>query len=275
MAEMTAAEAAELGMTLNFSTGRAALTKLDERPFDGKKALVVGGTGGIGRFVSLDLARAGAEITVIGRTKKKLDETINEINKIEGRPANARGVLLDLKPENAIEDVLSVCEQTDILITAFGPFLRKPLAQTSAADWRRLVTLNLIFPGALVSGYLDGMMKRRWGRILLFGGTNTAQIRGWTTTAPYAAAKTALGALAKSVAKNAASFGVCCNVICPGLTDTEYMDETALLYNRENSPDGCALRPEEIAAFAIEILRNPNLNGAILPIDKGVEVHVV
>lgn len=238
-----------------------------EKVFLGKEALVIGGSGGIGRFVSQGLAALGAELTVTGASLNHLTRIKNE--------TGAKTVLLKLDVDSAVEQVLEVCPQTDILVCAWGPFMRKMLAETMPADWKRIVTLNLILPGSLISAYLGRMIEKRWGRILLFGGTNTSSIRGWTTTAPYAAAKTALGTLAKSTAKNAATFGVTCNVICPGLTDTEYMDEEARRYNRENAPSGKPLSPETIGAFAVEILKNPHLNGAVLPIDEGVEVHVV
>ena len=241
-----------------------------EKLFDGKTALVLGGTGGIGRFISRGLARRGAAVTVIGSSSARLQRTLDELA-VEG--AGARGFALNLDADTAVREVLARCGATDILVCAFGPFLRKPLAETLPEDWRRLVTLNLILPGSLVSAYLAGMIERRWGRILLFGGSNTESIRGWTTTAPYSAAKTALGPLAKSVAKNAAAVGVTCNVLCPGLTDTEYLDENARRYNREHAPTGKPLAPEEVAAFALEILANPNLNGAVLPLDNGLDLH--
>lgn len=240
--------------------------------FSGKQALVIGGTGGIGRFISRGLAECGAELTVIGSSAEKMKRTSQEIKKIGG-VINEN--ILTLEAGSAVDNVLSICRYADILVCAYGPFKRTALSETTVEDWHSLVTLNLILPGSLVSSYLGGMMKKKWGRILLFGGTNTDFIRGWTTTAPYAAAKTALGPLAKSVAKNASAFGVTCNVLCPGLTDTEYMDNTAKKYNRENSPAGVALTPQEVAAFALDILKNPSINGAIVPIDKGVEVHAV
>jgi len=113
-------------------------------------------------------------------------------------------------------------------------------------------------------------MERNWGRILLFGGTNTDTIRGFTTTAAYSAAKTALGVIAKSAAKTAGSRGVTCNVICPGLTDTEYVTEEQKRYNREKSPGGKPLSAEEIARTALDILGNPGLNGAVIPVDQGL-----
>jgi NAD(P)-dependent dehydrogenase (short-subunit alcohol dehydrogenase family) len=133
-----------------------------------------------------------------------------------------------------------------------------------------MVSGNLAFPGTIVSLALCGMIKRRWGRILLFGGTNTDTIRGFTSTAAYSAAKTALGVIAKSAARTAGKHGITCNVICPGLTDTEYLDEEARAYNRERSPSGKALRPAEIALSALGILENPGINGAVVPVDQGL-----
>jgi NAD(P)-dependent dehydrogenase (short-subunit alcohol dehydrogenase family) len=116
------------------------------------------------------------------------------------------------------------------------------------------------------------MMERKWGRILLFGGTNTDTIRGFTSTAAYSAAKTALGVIAKSAAKSAGATGVTCNVLCPGLTDTEYSNEEMLRYNREKSPGGKALNVEQITAAGLAILENPCLNGAIIPADQGLSL---
>jgi NAD(P)-dependent dehydrogenase (short-subunit alcohol dehydrogenase family) len=253
---------------VNEKTSRSAAS-----PFAGKKALVIGGSGGIGGAVSLAIANNGADVRFVGGNSR---ERLERIEREAGEQGGvARGILVKLEAETAVSEILSVCNQTDILVCAYGPFIRKPLAETSAEDWKRIVTMNLILPGSLVSAYLGGMMENGWGRILLFGGTNTGGIRGFTTTAPYSASKTALGTLAKSVAKNAAASGVTCNVICPGLTDTEYMDDEAKNYNRENAPGCRVLRPTEIAAFACDILKNPALNGGIFPIDHGVEVYRV
>jgi 3-oxoacyl-[acyl-carrier protein] reductase len=114
------------------------------------------------------------------------------------------------------------------------------------------------------------MTERNWGRILLFGGTNTDTIRGFTTTAAYSAAKTALGVLAKSVAKSRGSRGITCNALCPGLTETEYTREEQKLYNLEKSPGGKPLNPRQIAIAALAILENPCINGAVVTADQGL-----
>ncbi|MDR0707635.1 MAG: SDR family oxidoreductase, partial [Treponema sp.] len=160
----------------------------------------------------------------------------------------------------------------DILVYAYGPFKRAALNETNAADWQFLTQQNLALPGATVSRVLPSMLERKWGRILLFGGTNTDAIRGFATTAAYSAAKTGLGVLAKSVAKAAGGAGVTCNVICPGLTDTEYANEAVRAYNRDKSPSGKSLSSKMVALTAMYVLANRSINGAIIPVDEGVVV---
>ena len=236
--------------------------------FSGKKALVVGGTGGIGRAVALGLAERGAELTIHGgSSRERLDNTLKAIKEIGGK---SEGFLLDIGGPGDAERILALSPPPDILVCAWGPFKQGSLETLDLDFWQIMVENNLIFPGILVSLAIRGMVKRRWGRILLFGGTNTDTIRGFTTTAAYSAAKTALGVLAKSAAKTAAHRGVTCNIICPGLTDTEYCGEDLRRYNREKSPGGRPLSPAELAKTALDILENPSLNGAIIPVDQGL-----
>jgi 3-oxoacyl-[acyl-carrier protein] reductase len=243
-----------------------------EKPFLGKKALVVGGTGGIGRAVAVGLAKKGAELTVHGgSSRERLESTLNAITE---SGAKAEGFLLSVdRPEavpSAAEEILAHTPQTDILVCAWGPFKQGNIEELDGDFWQNMVTNNLIFPGILVSSVLRGMTERNWGRILLFGGTNTDTIRGFTTTAAYSAAKTALGVLAKSVAKSRGSRGITCNALCPGLTETEYTREEQKLYNLEKSPGGKPLNPRQIAIAALAILENPCINGAVVTADQGL-----
>jgi 3-oxoacyl-[acyl-carrier protein] reductase len=237
--------------------------------FTGKHALVIGGTGGIGREVALGLAARGASLTIHGgHSAEKLEKVLEEAR----RSVSAAGFLYSV--DNLANAAAEILEKTgkkpDILVFAWGPFRKRSLQETKAEDWHFLVENNLILPGTLISAVLCDMIISKWGRILLFGGTNTAEIRGFSTTAAYSAAKTALGVLAKSVAKSAAA-GITCNVVCPGLTDTEYTSGEEQDFNRKKS-GGRVLAPKEIARVAFEILENPALNGAVIPVDGGIRV---
>ncbi|MDR0557381.1 MAG: SDR family oxidoreductase [Treponema sp.] len=265
--------------------------KAERKPLSGKQALVIGGTGGIGKETALLLAGAGARITLHGgSSQERLARVLEAIHEREGE---ADGFLCRIDGVEAIDRIFSeysscaaraayisrherfisgVSHYPDILVYAYGPFKRGALDKTDAVDWQFLIQQNLAFPGCAVSRVLPSMLERKWGRILLFGGTNTDDIRGFVTTAAYSAAKTGLGVLAKSVAKAAGGVGVTCNVICPGLTDTEYTDETARAYNRAKSPPGKALSPKMVALTAMYVLANRSINGAIIPVDDGIVV---
>jgi NAD(P)-dependent dehydrogenase (short-subunit alcohol dehydrogenase family) len=244
--------------------------KPEQKPFAGKKALVVGGSGGIGLAAARLLAGKGAALTLSGgSSEERLAAALGEIR---GRGGRAEGFLLDCRGDGAAERLLERAGEPDLLICAWGPFRRAALDRMKAADWEELCRDNLAFPGALVSLALPAMIRKGWGRILLFGGTNTDTIRGFTSTAAYSAAKTALGVLVKSAALAAGPAGVTCNLICPGLTDTEYLDEAARAYNRERSPGGGAMEPAEIARAALAVLEAPQVNGAVIPVDRGLRV---
>ncbi|MDR2553615.1 MAG: SDR family oxidoreductase [Treponema sp.] len=254
-----------------------------EPVFAGKHALLVGGTGGIGRALALGLAERGAAVTVTGGSSpERLEAVLGELElaaetSAAGRrpPSQTGGFLCTIggpggySPEGAVEFILNRAgftpgEAPDILAAAWGPFKRFTLEETMPADWRFLTESNLIFPGILISSVLCGMIKKGWGRILLFGGTGTEEIRGFSTTAAYSAAKTALGVLAKSAAKAGEKAGVTCNIICPGFTNTEYTGTKERAYNRKKSPGGRVMGPEDVARLALEALENPVLNGAVL-----------
>ena len=236
--------------------------------FSGKKALVVGGTGGIGKAIALGLAEMGAELTVHGGSSgERLENTLKDIREKGG---TAKGFLLLIDKPSVAEEIISRSLAPDILVCAWGPFKRGKIESLDREFWQTMTENNLTFPGLLVSLVLNTMIDRNWGRILLLGGTNTDTIRGFTTTVAYSAAKTALGVIAKSVAKAAAFRSVTCNVVCPGLTDTEYSTEEMRQYNREKSPGNQTLDPEQIARTALAIISNPCINGAVVPTDGGL-----
>ena len=247
--------------------------------FTGKRALVVGGSGGIGKAVALGLAKRGALVTITGGSSKtRLEMTLAELNTFGANGNSATGFLCTiggkdgLSPEKAAASILEKAGSPDILVVAWGPFKKCLLVETKSDDWLFLVENNLIFPGIMVSSVLCDMINKGWGRILLFGGTKTADIRGFSDTAAYAAAKTALGTLAKSVAKCAGKDGISCNVICPGLTGTEYTSQEDLAWYREKNPGGRLLAANEIACCALGVLENPVVNGTIIAADGGLWV---
>jgi 3-oxoacyl-[acyl-carrier protein] reductase len=251
---------------------------------EGRRALVVGGSGGIGRAVSLELAARGTYVVVHGgSSRERLESTLRELALARERRlaagqggGGAEGFLLELDPPAAgisrLVHALPGLGDIDILAVAFGPFARKTLAQTSAADWERLALLDLALPGALASALLPGMSARGWGRILLFGGSRTDGIRAYSSNAAYAAAKTGLAVLAKSLAVEGSGRGIGCILACPGLVDTEYLGEDERQELRSLAPGGRLSTTGEIAAAAVGLLAaEPCLaSGGVISLDGGL-----
>ncbi|MFW6328967.1 MAG: SDR family NAD(P)-dependent oxidoreductase, partial [Alkalispirochaetaceae bacterium] len=146
------------------------------------------------------------------------------------------------------------------------------LAETTAADWRRMVDLNLILPGSLVSLLAPVMAANGWGRIVLFGGTRTEQIRGFRTIAAYSAAKTGVGSLVRSAAMEFGDRGVAINAVAPGYVQTEYLSAVEIRRLAMKSPDKTLIPPSSLAQFVLNLIlqRSTIVNGAVIPADKGL-----
>lgn len=236
--------------------------------FQGKFALVIGGSGGIGRAISIELARSGAKLLVHGRQAssrmKEMRLESHEAFDYEFRGPDDFLRALDARLEK-------IGAEPDIVVCAFGPFLEAPLARVTAKEWEWLTLANLALPGALASRFLPGMLQREYGRFLFFGGTRTDNIRAYAKTAAYASAKTGLGVLAKSIAVEGAPHDVAALVVCPGPTDTEYLDSATKLRHAGLTATGSLLRPEAVARASLDLIApDPCIaSGAIVSLDGG------
>jgi 3-oxoacyl-[acyl-carrier protein] reductase len=239
-------------------------------PLTGRRALILGGTGGIGRAVALELAARGAS-TILqgGSSETRLASALAELSAMG---AEASGFLLEIDRPSRMLERLPSLGRIDVLAVAFGPFLQKRLADTTCAEWEELALLDLALPGALASALLPGMAARGWGRILLFGGTGTDRARAYATNAAYASAKAALATLAKSIAAEGAPFGVGCVLVCPGFVDTEYLDDEARERARALAPGGRLLQPRDVARPAVDLIAAEPCaaSGAVVSLDGGL-----
>jgi len=273
--------------------GQAAGRRRKDRPspLAGRRALVVGGSGGIGAALAAALAARGADLLIHGgRSKERLAAAVARAeeagrgalgDEASGRaPAGAsarpsvESLLLPLERPSDLVDRLPGLGRVDILAVAFGPFVRKALHETGAADWERLALLDLALPGALASALIPAMAARGYGRILFFGGTRTDAIRAYSSNAAYAAAKTGLAVLAKSIAAEYSQAGIGAFVLCPGFVDTEYLGEGQRAELRSKAPGGRLIEAEEIAEFAASLVAaEPCIaSGAVVALDGGLKL---
>jgi 3-oxoacyl-[acyl-carrier protein] reductase len=185
--------------------------------FSGRRALVLGGSRGLGAAVAVDLAGAGARVLAVGRDGAALDET--------ARVAAARGISLttargDATKRASVRALVRRAGPLDILVLAAGDYWEGPLARLRDAEWRGLVDSNVTSALLALQEALPGMRRRRYGRILFFGVAGSDTPRAAPRAHVYRALKTALLTLARSVAVEEAENGITVNVILPGVIRT-------------------------------------------------------
>jgi 3-oxoacyl-[acyl-carrier protein] reductase len=234
------------------------------------RALIIGGSGGIGRAVTYNLASHGASVVCHGgHSERKIREVVSYVR---ARGGEARGLLLPLENARDIVPHLQSLVGIDIVVVAYGPIEYAPLAETRPEIWRFLVEMNLTLPGVVVSHYLPRMIQRGWGRIVLFGGPHSGSIRGYREIAPYGAAKLGLSSLVRSAAHAARGSNVTTNCIAPGLVDTEYLTAQRRAWGVKRSPQKRLIPPERIARVMCDIVcaEDPDVNGAVIAVDQGM-----
>jgi NAD(P)-dependent dehydrogenase (short-subunit alcohol dehydrogenase family) len=182
---------------------------------DGKVAVVVGGSSGIGKTIARGLAQGGADVVSSARRIELVKELADEIEALGRRSLR---VTCDVTDRESLEKLLKACldafGKVDILVNAAGINQRAPTLNFSEADWNRIMDVNLT--GTLRACQIFGrhMIDRRYGRIV-----NVASIGSFLAlfeVAAYAASKSGLASLTKSLAIEWAGHGVCVNAIAPG-----------------------------------------------------------
>jgi len=179
----------------------------------GKKALVTGSTAGIGFAIARALAREGAQVIVNGRTQERVDAAVREIG------GGARGIAADLGTARGAARLLAELPEVDVLVNNVGIFEAKPFTEIPDEDWLRLFETNVLSGVRLSRGYLPGMVRAGWGRVIFISSESALQIPA--EMIHYGVTKTAQLALSRGLAETVAGTGVTVNVVLPGPTRSE------------------------------------------------------
>ncbi|MBP1301967.1 SDR family NAD(P)-dependent oxidoreductase [Curtobacterium sp. 1310] len=207
---------------------------------DGRRALVTGGSSGIGRAIALALADAGAHVLVAARTREAIDETVATITADGG---SAAGVVADLSTREGAHALADAVGEVDVLVNSAGINLRPPMPDLDEGTWDATMAVNLDAPFVLGQRLAPGMAARGYGRII--GISSQQAHRPFAASGAYGVSKAGLEALARSQAEAWSGSGVTSNVLVPGFV------QTAL--NRRLSAD-----PERVAALAARTLVGRN-----------------
>jgi 3-oxoacyl-[acyl-carrier protein] reductase len=233
---------------------------------EGKRALVTGGSRGIGRAIVAELAGAGAEV-VFGY-RSGADES-TELTKETG----ARAVQADVSSADDAARLVSEAGDVDILVNNAGLTRDGLLARMSEEDWRAVIDTNLSAIFYTCRAVTRPMMKKRAGSIV-----NISSIVGvhgnWGQT-NYAASKAGIIGFTKSLARELGSRGVRANVVAPGYVKsrlTEVLPEEATQTMLANTPLGRLGEPEDVAR-AVRFLCSDEasyITGEVLLVDGGL-----
>ena len=184
----------------------------------GKTALVTGSTSGIGHAVAKGLAAAGAEVTVNGRTQAKVDGAIAAIKKaVPG--AKVRGIAASVSTVEGCNTIVTALPEVDILINNAGIFEPKDFFETPDEDWSRFFEVNVMSGVRLSRAYMQGMLKRNWGRIVFISSESALNIP--KEMIHYGMTKAAQLAVSRGLAEITRGTAVTVNSVLPGPTMSE------------------------------------------------------
>ncbi|MEV7723640.1 SDR family oxidoreductase [Streptomyces sp. NPDC087917] len=181
----------------------------------GKTALVTGSTQGIGAAIASGLAAAGARVAVNGRGRESVDEAVKRLGAAGGELFAAPG---DISTDEGAAAVFRAVPHADILINNLGVFGPRPALEIDDDEWRRFFEMNVLTAIRMTRHYLPGMVERSWGRILNIASDSAVVIPA--EMIHYGMSKTALLAVARGFAKEAAGTGVTVNSVVAGPTHT-------------------------------------------------------
>ncbi|MFJ2773526.1 SDR family oxidoreductase [Streptomyces sp. NPDC087300] len=174
-----------------------------------RTALVLGGNRGIGLAVARHLAARGDRVAVSHRTGTPPDELF--------------GVHCDVTDADAVSAACARVKEglgpVEVLVFNAGITRDRPLAAMTADDFTAPLHTNLIGAFHGIRPVLRGMMRAKWGRIVLM--SSTVALSGAVGQTNYAASKAGLIGLARSLALEVAGYGITVNVVAPGYTDTD------------------------------------------------------
>lgn len=229
---------------------------MSSKEFEGRTALVTGGSRGIGRATCLALAREGARVAVnYASNEQAAAQTVADIEAIG---AEAMMVEADVSKPDAVarmvEAVKSGLGPVDLLVTSAGIAKAEHHTEMSFESWRHMLAVNLDGTFLPVMAVKDGMLDRGYGRIVCIASIAGLRARGQMIT--YSTSKAAVIAYARSCAE---AFGptVRVNCVAPGLTDTG-MGKSMGAEAMQRLADEAYLkrigRPEEIAETVLFLL---------------------
>lgn len=249
---------------------------MDRFRLDGRRALVTGGTKGLGRAIADALAEAGADIAISARDGEAAARVAREIGASSGRKTLgvAADVAVAAQVDAMVDRVVDGLGGLDILVNNAGINIRGPIEGLAESDWDAVIDTNLKGPWLCCRAVARMMKAGKWGRVI-----NVSSMLGEISMpgrTPYASSKGGLTLLTKTLALEWASDGINVNALCPGPFATEINrpllnDPAAKAQVEANVPLARWGDPAELGPAAVFLASEASsfMTGATLFIDGG------
>lgn len=227
------------------------------------RVLIIGASSDLGFPIAEKLYKQGHSLFLHYHSQSKKLETLASKNVFLSKA--------DLRKENEaqllFENAKHKLDGIDILINMIGPYFEKDILSMNPEEWKSMIDLNLntIFTSCYFA--IPEIQKNK-GHILNFCFDGVENLRSWKNATAYAAAKTGLAVLSKSLATALAPHGARVNVICPGYVDSETFSPEKREAIIQKIPQGRMANTEEIVSLVSWLIEeSPSyINGALIPI---------
>jgi len=218
------------------------------RRLAGKVAIVTGASRGIGRAISVALAKEAAMVVLAARSIEKLQETAEQVTRAGGK---AEVVITDLAQENSIKNLVKVMKdkfsRLDILVNNAGVTHSAKLQETTTADWERCHQINTRAPFILCREALPLLKKAETAYIVNIA--SVVGVKGYPLQSAYTASKHALRGMTISLAEELKGSNIRVHLLCPGGVDTELVQKVRPDIKKED-----LMQPEEIAELVVYLV---------------------
>jgi len=245
----------------------------------GRTAIVTGGGRGIGRAISLALAKAGADIVLGYATNEETARaTCEEIEAAGCRVVAVRGDVGDPATARAyVKAAQALTGRLDILVNNAATRSEVLTMRLATEEWDRVVRTNLTGTFYCCREALPVMIEGGFGRIINI--SSVAGISGSSGQAHYAASKAGVIGLTLTVAKEYAAQGITANVLAPGFVRTDLtrdVNERAWGVIQERTPLGRAIEAEEVAFWVLALAspRASGITGQVIAVDGGLSLSL-
>jgi 3-oxoacyl-[acyl-carrier protein] reductase len=243
-----------------------------------KQALITGGTAGIGKEIALAYAKQGASVAICGTNSERAAQTVSELKSLQITPEQRFEMLIiDISEKRAVDEaiqrLMALWGSIDILVNNAGITRDGLLMKMSEEDWDLVIDTNLKSVFNTCQALVRPMIKARKGKIINI--SSVVGLTGNAGQANYAASKSGMIGLTKSLAQELATRNICVNCIAPGFIETRMTDVLTDAQKEgilKKIPMGRMGRPADIADAAVFLASSLSdyVTGQVLTVDGGM-----